>query len=210
MTKAIASPVTQGPLQPGDALLVVDLQRDFFAGGALAVPAAERVLGPVNACLERCRALLLPVFASRDWHPDRHLSFRSAGGPWPAHCVAGSEGAAFVRGLRLPPHAELLSKGMAREHDAYSAFEGTSLAARLRALHVRRLVVVGVATDYCVLATVLDARRLGHEVAVPKDAIAAADVHPGDGERALERMRASGAWLCQVDDLMQAAAQPVA
>ena len=200
----------RGPLQEGDALLVVDLQRDFLAGGALAVPDGERVIGPVNACLQQCAAHHLPVFASRDWHPEGHVSFRGAGGPWPPHCVAGSEGAALARGLRLPPHAELLSKGMARDRDAYSAFEGTPLETRLRALRVRRLVVVGLATDYCVLATVLDARRLGHPVAVPLEGIAAVDVHPGDGDRALERMRAAGAWLCSVGDLTRPRARSVA
>ncbi|HET9822588.1 MAG TPA: isochorismatase family protein, partial [Burkholderiaceae bacterium] len=190
MTKAFASPVTQGPLQPGDALLVVDLQRDYMPGGALAVPLGEQVLGPVNACLDRCAALWLPVFASRDWHPQGHSSFHGAGGTWPPHCVAGSEGAAFARGLRLPRQTELLSKGMARERDVLSAFDGTPLGERLSALRVRRLVVAGLATDHGVLATVLDALRLGFAVAVPLEGVAAVDLQPGDGERALVRMQA--------------------
>ncbi len=179
----------------GDALLAVDVQRDFLPGGSFAVVGGEAVLAPLNACLELFGARGLPVFASRDWHPPEHCSFRAQGGPWPLHCVAGTTGAAFPAELHLAADCGLVSKGCSAARDAYSAFDRTDLHPRLQALGVRRLFVAGLATDYCVVATVLDARALGYEVVVLRDAIAAVDVQPGDGARALARMTAAGASL---------------
>jgi nicotinamidase/pyrazinamidase len=177
----------------GDALVIVDVQADFLSGGALAVRGGERVIAPLNHCIERFVARGLPVLATRDWHPADHCSFVAQGGPWPPHCVAGTPGAAFPAALRLPPAPLIVSKGTAADHEAYSGFAGTGLESQLRAAGVRRLFVGGLATDYCVLNTVLDARALGFDVVVLDDAIAAVDAEPGDGERALERMRAAGA-----------------
>jgi nicotinamidase/pyrazinamidase len=182
-------------LHPDDALLIVDLQRDFLPGGALPVPGGDAVVMPVNNCIARFLQHGLPVYASRDWHPEQHCSFRSAGGPWPPHCVAGSAGAAFADALRLPGDAQVVSKGTAASQDAYSAFGGTDLHARLRARHVLRLFVAGLATDYCVQASVLDALALGYLVVVVRDAVAAVEMQAGDGERALQRMCAAGAML---------------
>jgi len=179
----------------GDALLVVDVQVDFLPGGGLAVPGGEHVVAPLNACIEVFQARALPVVATRDWHPAGHCSFAAQGGPWPPHCVAGTTGAAFAHALRLPRSALVVSKGTAVDRDAYSGFAGTDLDARLRGAGVTRLVVGGLATDYCVLNTVLDARALGFDVLVLGDAIAAVDARPGDGERALQRMRAAGAHV---------------
>jgi len=180
-------------LQRGDALLVVDVQRDFLPGGRLAVPGGDRILAPLNACIEQFGASALPVFASRDWHPPDHCSFQAQGGPWPAHCVAGTPGAAFAAGLQLPTGCGLVSKGCSAPQEAYSAFEQTDLHRRLQAIGVRRLFVAGLATDYCVLASVLDARALGYEVVLLRDAIAAVELQPGDGAQALARMDAAGA-----------------
>ncbi|MEY3253710.1 MAG: hypothetical protein RL227_2683 [Pseudomonadota bacterium] len=177
------------------ALLVVDVQRDFLPGGSLPVPAGDRVLGPLRACAARCRAAGVPVLASRDWHPPAHCSLHAQGGPWPPHCVAGSPGAEFPPALALLQAGPLLCKGCMPGRDAYSAFDGTGLQRLLQALQVRRLVVGGLATDYCVLATVLDARARGYEVLVLRDAVAAVDVQPGDGACALARMEAAGAQL---------------
>jgi nicotinamidase/pyrazinamidase len=177
----------------GDALLVVDVQRDFLPGGSLAVPGGDAILAPLNACIERFDALRLPVFASRDWHPPDHASFQARGGPWPAHCVAGGPGADFPAALHLPATAGIVSKGCRVERDAYSAFDETDLHPRLQAQGVQRLVVAGLATDYCVLATVIDACALGYSVVVLQDAIAAVAQQPGDAAQALERMRAAGA-----------------
>lgn len=181
------------PPRPGDALLVVDVQRDFLPGGSLAVPGGNAIIKPVKACIDRFCARGLPVFASRDWHPPNHVSFKAQGGPWPPHCVAGTPGAEFAAALGLPGVAMVVPKGCKPGRDAYSAFDGTELHRRLRALGVNRLFVVGLATDYCVLASVLDARSLGYAVVLLRDAVAAVDVTPGDGERALARMAEAGA-----------------
>lgn len=184
------------PPQRGDALLAVDVQVDFLPGGSLGVAGGDAILAPLNACIERFTALGLPVFASRDWHPANHVSFQSRGGPWPPHCVAGTAGAAFAAALRLPAAAGVISKATERDRDAYSAFDRTDLHPRLQAAGVRRLFIAGLATDYCVQASVVDACALGYAVVVLRDAIAAVEVQPGDGARAQARMRAAGATLC--------------
>ena len=176
----------------GDALLLVDIQRDFLPGGALAVRDGDRVVPPAQCLLSLFAERSLPVFASRDWHPAAHCSFSEQGGPWPAHCVAGTAGAAFADGLRLPAAAGIVSKATRVESDAYSAFEGTDLGKRLGAAGVKRLFVAGLATDYCILHSVVDAVALGLSVVVLRDAIAAVDVHEGDGARALQRMQELG------------------
>ena len=168
------------------ALVIVDVQNDFCAGGALAVPDGDAVIEPLN----RLASQYDLVYATRDWHPANHCSFRAQGGPWPVHCVAGSEGAAFVAGFAVPPDAIVASKATAADREAYSAFAGTDLEARLRAQGAKRLFVGGLATDYCVLNTALDARKLGYPVFVLVDGIRAVDVAPGDGARAIEAMRA--------------------
>ena len=177
----------------GDALLVVDVQRDFLPGGSLAVPRGDEVVPVLNRCIAHAKARGMPVIASRDWHPPRHCSFREQGGPWPPHCIAGTAGADFAAALALPADVIIVNKATDPAPDAYSAFAGTDLAARLRALGAGRLAVGGLATEYCVLNTVRDALAEGLEVAVLTDAIRAVDVVPGDGERALAEMRRAGA-----------------
>jgi nicotinamidase/pyrazinamidase len=199
MAAAVAA---ASPPRRGDALVVVDVQRDFLPGGALAVPEGDRVIEPLNRCLDTFARRGLPVFATRDWHPPDHCSFAAAGGPWPPHCVAGSAGAEFASALRLPPGTEIVSKARTVVRDAYSAFADTTLAARLHELGVGRLFVGGLATDYCVCQTVLDARALGFDVVVVGDAIAAVDVQPGDGVRALAGMRDAGARLASSAEVL--------
>lgn len=180
-------------LRPDDALIVVDVQNDFLPGGALAVPDGDAVVPVLNVYLARFAERDLPVYATRDWHPRDHCSFRAQGGPWPPHCLADSPGAAFAPGLRLPPAAAVISKAVSAARDAYSGFEGTDLDARLRARQVRRLWIGGLATDYCVLNTVRDALRLGYATFLLADAVRAVDVQAGDGERAIAEMRRLGA-----------------
>jgi nicotinamidase/pyrazinamidase len=180
-------------LDQHDALLIVDVQRDFLPGGALAVANGDEVVPVLNRYLELARAKGLPVIASRDWHPPDHCSFRARGGPWPVHCVAGTAGAAFAPGLELPREAEIVSKATGADADAYSAFEGTGLGQRLRERGVQRLLIGGLATDYCVLNTVRDALKEGFQVLLLEDAIRAVDVKPGDGSRAARGMRDAGA-----------------
>ena len=188
-------------LTPTDALLIVDMQYDFLPGGSLGVPKGNEVIGPINALIRLFREQGLPVYASRDWHPANHISFADRDGPWPPHCVAGSRGAAFSDELDLPPDAVVVTKADTADVDAYSAFNGTGLAERLRAGGIERVVVCGLATDYCVLNTVLDARTNGFEVLAVLDAMRAVEVKPGDGERALAEMAGRGALPVRVEQL---------
>jgi len=169
-----------------DALLIVDVQRDFLPGGALAVPAGDEVVAPLAALCRLFAAARLPVVASRDWHPADHCSFRDAGGPWPRHCVAGSPGAELDPGLDLPAGARIVDKATTADKEAYSAFDGTDLACWLSARDVRRLFVGGLATEYCVLNTAADALSSGFEVQLVGDAIRAID--PLAGERAIRSL----------------------
>jgi nicotinamidase/pyrazinamidase len=180
-------------LGPGDALLIVDVQNDFLAGGALAVPDGEEIVPVLNRWLDEAAARRIPVFATRDWHPPEHCSFRGRGGPWPPHCIQGTKGAEFARSLRLPSSPIIISKGTDPDRDAYSGFHGTDLDARLKALGISRLVVGGLATDYCVRESVREAMARGYQVVLLHDAIRAVDVYPGDGVRAEQDMIRSGA-----------------
>jgi nicotinamidase/pyrazinamidase len=183
------------PGPPDDALIAVDVQNDFVPGGRLAVPDGGAVIAPLNAWLGAFASAGCMTLASRDWHPPDHCSFVARGGPWPAHCVAGSDGAAFATGLALPARCRVVDKGTRADEEAYSAFSGTGLAATLAAAGVRRLWVGGLATDYCVAATVHDALEHGFEVVVLIDAVRGVDVAHGDSARALAAMRAAGATL---------------
>ncbi|WP_426195322.1 isochorismatase family protein [Massilia sp. DWR3-1-1] len=192
-------------LQPrhGDALIIVDLQYDFLPGGALAVTDGDAVIPVLNALIGVFEAAALPVVATRDWHPERHCSFQPQGGIWHPHCIAGSHGAAFADALRLGG-ASVVSKATGVDRDAYSGFEGTALGETLHEQGVRRVFVGGLATDYCVLQTVLDALKLGFEVVLLTDAIRAVDVQAGDGARAMARMVDGGARAAVLDDLIAA------
>jgi nicotinamidase/pyrazinamidase len=184
-------------LQTGDALLIIDVQNDFLPGGALPVPDGDAIIGPLNAWSERFARAGLPIFASRDWHPANHCSFKAYGGPWPRHCVAHSSGAALAEGLRLPPETDIINKPCRPDCETYSAFTGTSLDAALRAAGVQRVWTGGLATDYCVLNTVLDALTLGYQVMLLCAAIRAVNVQPKDGALAMDRMVSRGAVLIQ-------------
>lgn len=187
-------------LRPKDTLLIVDVQRDFV-DGSLAVPGAAAIVPVINRYASEFARRLLPVVATRDWHPPRHVSFAAQGGPWPAHCVAGTPGAGFAAALALPEETLVVSKATDPDRDAYSAFEGTHLDKLLFRLGTRRLFACGLATDYCVLETVRDALRLRFEVVLLTDAIRAVDAHPGDGERALQAMLREGAGAARLADL---------
>jgi len=190
-------------LNETDALLVIDMQYDFLPGGSLGVPGGNEVLGPVNTLMGLFAARGLPVYASRDWHPGNHCSFAARGGPWPPHCVADTEGAAFSKELAFPADMVIISKAESADADAYSAFNGTALAEHLRQHGVTRVFVCGLATDYCVLNTVIDARENGFDVVIVPEAMRAVDVAPGDGERAIERMTGLGARAAALDDFTE-------
>ena len=188
-------------LTPADALIIVDLQNDFLPGGSLGVPQGDEVVAPIQQLIDLYQAHGLPIYASRDWHPDNHCSFAARGGPWPPHCVAGTRGAAFSEAMQLPPDTVVVSKADTADVDAYSAFNGTGLAEQLRARGVRRVLVCGLATDYCVLNTVLDARANDFAVLIVPEAMRAVDVKPGDGERAIAAMAGRGAVAVGVNEL---------
>jgi nicotinamidase/pyrazinamidase len=182
----------------GDALLVVDAQNDFCPGGSLAVADGDRVMRVLNAWAAAAERAGIPIFASRDWHPPETTHFKEFGGVWPPHCVMGTHGAEFHPELRLPHSAIVVSKGMGAAEDAYSAFQardssGEGLDALLEQRSVRRLYVGGLATDYCVKSSTLDALSRGYAVTLIPDGMRAVNVQPGDGEQALAEMQAAGA-----------------
>lgn len=188
-----------------DALIVVDVQRDFLPGGSLAVPDGNQVVPVLNEYLRRFTAAGLPVIATRDWHPADHCSFTEQGGIWPPHCIRDSPGARFADDLGLPDDSIVVSKATGSSADAYSGFDGTGLADRLQDIGVERTFIGGLATDYCVLATVRDALTAGFEAFVLRDAVRAVDAEAGDGDRALDEMRRLGATLVEIADLDDAA-----
>jgi nicotinamidase/pyrazinamidase len=176
-----------------DALLIVDFQNDFTPGGALAVPDGDAIAAPLGRLLDRFEL----VIATRDWHPPGHSSFSI----WPVHCVQGTPGAELHPALDRTKVDVVLDKGDDPGSPGYSAFVDTGLDARLRESGVDRLIVAGLATDYCVRATVLDARAAGFDVVVVEDAIRGVDVEPGDSERAIAEMKAAGAVFANADEI---------
>ena len=184
------------PAPAGDALLIIDVQRDFCPGGAYPVPDGDAVVPVLNEWIAAAREKTIPVFATRDWHPADHVSFSTRGGRLPPHSVQGTPGAAFHPGLRLPPDAVIISKGTQAEVDADSAFAGTDLAPRLRDAHVRRLWVGGLALDDAVRATVLDALKHEFTVEVIAPATRARVIeHPADSVGVFEQLQQAGAFV---------------
>ena len=179
----------------GLALLVVDVQRDFCPGGALAVRDGDRVVPDLNRVIAVSRKAGVPIFFTRDWHPPNHTSFKKQGGIWPPHCVQGTKGADFHPDLVIPASTTIISKGDKPKQEAYSGFQGTDLAKRLKALGVREVVIGGLTTDYCVKESSLDAIHEGFAVNVIKDCVKAVNVKPGDGTRALRAVEKEGAKL---------------
>ena len=178
------------PLQSGDALLIVDVQNDFCPGGALPIEDGDRVVPVANRWIEAATAAGVPVFASRDWHPRAHVSFEERGGPWPPHCLQDSSGAAFHPELQLPGNVIKVTKGNRFDQDQNSAFDQTGLASELRARHIKRVIVMGLAQDVCVLATALDARREGFETVLVEEGTR--PVTPDGGRDALAQMQEAG------------------
>ena len=167
------------------ALIIVDVQNDFCPGGALAVAEGDRVVAPLNRYIGRFADAGLPIFATRDWHPEKTIHFKAYGGLWPPHCIQGSRGAEFRAELALPAAAVIVSAGMAPDEEGYSGFDGVdsscvSLEELLRRSNVTRICVGGLATDYCVKQTVLDGLKRGFSVTLLKDAVCGVDLAPGD------------------------------
>ncbi len=166
---------------------MIDVQNDFCPGGTLAVPEGDQIIEDVNRLA--CEAPL--VIATRDWHPRDHGSFAERGGTWPVHCVRDTPGAQLHPELRAKLDV-IIDKGQAPDLEGYSGFEDTDLERLLRVRGVDTVHIVGLALDYCVKATALEARHAGFDVVVHREATRAVDVEPGDGERAVEELRSAG------------------
>lgn len=171
-----------------EGLIVVDVQNDFCSGGALAVPDGDAVIEPVNRLAREAGY----VVATRDWHPPDHASFAAEGGPWPVHCVRDTPGAQLHAALERDRIDDIVDAGRTRDAEGYSGFEETNLERLLRDHDIDTVHVAGLALDYCVKATALDARRAGFTVIVHRDATRPVEVTPGDGERAVAELRAAG------------------
>jgi nicotinamidase/pyrazinamidase len=173
-----------------EALLIIDFQNDFCPGGALPVADGDAIAPRVNELLDSGRFDL--VIATRDWHPPNHASFVEQGGPWPPHCVQGSQGAELHPSLDRSRIDHIVDVGAGVNDEGYSGFEKSNLAQLLRDAEIDAVTVVGLATDYCVRATALDALRDGFDVTVDRDGVRGIDVNPGDSERALGEVTAAG------------------
>jgi nicotinamidase/pyrazinamidase len=183
------------------ALLIIDFQNDFTAGGALEVPDGDAIARPVKKLARHFDV----VVATRDWHPPDHASFEAEGGPWPVHCVQGTHGAEFHPAMDEIEVDAVVDVGRAREDQGYSGFEKSNLAQILRDREVGEVYVCGLATDYCVRASAIDACGEGFDVTVVEDAVRGVEVNEGDSARALEEMRAAGARIASSDELLAAA-----
>jgi nicotinamidase/pyrazinamidase len=179
----------------GEALLVIDVQNDFLPGGALAVPRGDDIVNPLNRWMVSFAEAGLPIYATRDCHPPDHCSFQEQNGPWPSHCVKGSWGANFPEALKMPPTIRIVDKPDCRDKETYSAFSGTSLDDALRSEGIDHVWVGGLATEYCVMNTVLDALQLSYRVTLLSEAIRAVDVRSSDGENAIQLMVSQGVIL---------------
>lgn len=185
-------------MQGKDALLIIDVQNDFCPGGALAVRDGDWVVPVLNRYIEKFRAAKLPILVTRDWHPEKTRHFKAYGGLWPVHCVQGSPGAEFHPNLALPREAVVISAGIGPDEEGYSGFDGVDSAGErlvdvLRELGVQRLFVGGLATDYCVKHTVLDALKNGFQVVLVEDAVRGVNLQPEDSARAVQEMIQAGA-----------------
>lgn len=185
----------------GDALIVVDVQVDFCPGGALPVPDGDKIIPIINEYIKKFDAAGALIVATRDWHPPNHISFKAQGGPWPPHCIQGTRGAEFHPSLRLPERVIIISKATDPMKEAYSGFEGTNLSEVLRGAGVRRVFVAGLATEYCVKNTVLDALKHGFETFLLEDAVKGIELAPGDVKRAVEEMLKMGAKKITLVDI---------
>jgi len=189
------------------ALLIVDVQNDFCPGGKLAVPQGDKIVPVLNKYIKIFSQKKLPIFFSRDWHPQKTSHFKKFGGIWPVHCVQNTKGAEFHPKLKIPKEAIIISKGMDPQKDSYSAFDGEdrygqSLYNILMILGIKELYIGGLATDYCVKATVLEALKRGFKVKLLLDGIKGVDIKPKDSFEAIEEMKQKGAVLVNFEMIL--------
>ncbi|MDW8048457.1 MAG: bifunctional nicotinamidase/pyrazinamidase [Nitrososphaerota archaeon] len=185
-----------------DALIIVDVQIDFCPGGMLPVPEGDKIVPILNRYINKFRSAGATIVATRDWHPPNHCSFREQGGSWPPHCIQETEGAMFHRELDVSAFDKIVSKASTPSKEAYSGFDGTDLEEYLKSRNIRRVFIGGLATDYCVKSTVLDAVRMGFQTYLLEDAVKGVNVRPCDSERAIDEMIKSGARKIRLEDLV--------
>jgi nicotinamidase/pyrazinamidase len=185
------------------ALIIVDVQVDFCPGGALPVPDGDKIIPFINRYIKIFKENNLPIIATRDWHPPNHISFKPYGGIWPIHCVQNTPGAAFHPKLKLPNDVIIISKATEPNKEAYSGFEGTELSSILNSKGVRRLFIGGLATDYCVKNTVLDALKLGFQAFLLLDGTKGVNVNPDDSKKAIEEMIRKGAVAIRINNILK-------
>lgn len=188
------------------ALIIIDVQKCFLPGGSLAVEEGDKVVRPLNRYIELFRREGLLIYATRDWHPEVTIHFKAYGGLWPPHCIQNTPGAEFAPGLELPEDVEIISAGIGPEDEGYSSFEGfneegKSLLDSLKDRGIRHIYMGGIATDYCVRYTALDALRFGFDLTLLTDAIKGVDLKPGDSERAITEMTGAGAKTAVYEDV---------
>lgn len=198
---------------PRSALIIVDVQNDFCPGGSLAVPHGDEVVLPIERMIAHALRHEWTIFASRDWHPEDTTHFKKHGGVWPEHCIEGTKGAEFHKGfIQMNAFIDIgvitiISKGMRKDENAYSAFEGRDdtanfLIVLLEEHEIERVFICGLATDYCVKATALDARRYSFETYLLLDACRAVNLNPDDGEKAVEEMKEAGVIITSTDKVI--------
>lgn len=188
------------------ALLVVDIQNDFCPGGALGIPEGDRIIPAVNKYIRIFSKNKWPIFATRDWHPVKSKHFKDFGGVWPVHCIHNTKGAAFHPQLKLTKETILLYKGMDPEKDSYSTFQaedekGLSLPKLLKITGISEIYIAGLATDYCVKYSAIDALKLGFKVKILTDAIQGVNLKPRDSEKAIQKITAMGAKKITLKDM---------
>lgn len=183
-----------------DALIIADIQKDFLLGGALGIKDSDQIIPALNDYIDLFKQVNAKIVASRDWHPPHHMSFKAQGGPWQPHAVQETEGAQFSPHLRLPKDATIVSKATDPAKEAYSVFEGTGLADLLQYQGITRVFIGGLTTDYCIVNSVVDARKAGFDVMVLADAVCGIDITPGDVDRAFKKMAESGAGQVTLAD----------
>lgn len=196
------------PLKSKKALVIVDLQNDFCPGGTIPVKDGNQIIRPINDLIAAFEDEDMPVVFTRDWHPRDHSSFQVRGGPWPPHCVQGTCGAELHPDLMVPHKSIIIIKGSERDRDAYSGFQGTDLVNLLRELGVKQLFVAGLATEYCVKETTLDALRNGFETSVIGDCISG--VKPATSSKAVRLMQERGARVTSSSEILEAMSRRVA
>ena len=187
-------------ISKADALIITNIQIDFLPGGALPISDANLVVPVINDYLKIFRRAGASIFAVRDWHPQNHTSFTGQGGKWPPHCIQETEGAKFHPDLKLPEGAVIISKATDTQDDSYSSFDRTELAQNLEMQGVYRLFVGGLATEYCILNTVLDSRKLGFSTLLLSDAVRGINAKPNDANGAIEEMVSAGAEQVALED----------